>query len=239
MKYLYATKAQRFLIYVIDFLLISFVGQYIAAGIETWFDFDKSAMDNYLLSAYSEYLAVMSGKSNSYEMFELYASKYAQYFFVDFAFKLVVDLILVILLLVVLPKFMGGKTLGRKAVNCKLVDKNGHDVSIKRFAIREICGTFICYCFLGQFLGITGIISLILVLAKSRSLPDIISGTYMVIDNPIKKQEPVKEELKENEVKPDYTEVEPVEEKVAEKPQEIKEDSQDKYSIDEDDYKIE
>ena len=235
MKFYYAKKSQRFLIYLIDFLLISFVGQYLAAGVEALFSFDNSGMNNYLQSAYMELVAVMSGKSNSYEMFELYVSKYFQYFFIDFAFKLVVDLVLVVLLLVVLPKFMGGKTLGRKATNCKLVDKNGQDASIKRLAVREILGTFLCYCFLGQFFGIAGLISLILVLATSRSLPDIISGTYMVIDNPVNNQQPIKEELKENEIKPDYTEVEQ-EEKVHEEPQE---DSQDKYSIDEDDYKIE
>ena len=231
MRYLYAKKSQRFVIYLIDFLLISVAADYIAAGVELLFGFDRSGMNTYFQSAYIEFASIISGKSNSRDLLYLYMSKYVQYFMVDLAFKLVIALILVLLFLVVLPKFFGGKTLGRKAMNCKLVDNNGHDASIKRILVRELAGTFLCYCFLGTFFGITGIISLICILATSRSLPDLLSGTHMVIDDPISAEKTESEELKENEVEPDYTEVE--------KETEPEEDSQDKYSLDEDDYKVE
>jgi uncharacterized RDD family membrane protein YckC len=232
MKYVYATKIQRFVIYLIDFVLLTVVAQYIAYGVETLCGFDRTMMDTYSKNILMELMATSSGKAASTDMLNMYVSKYFQYFMVDLAFKLIFDLILVVVLLILLPKYWGGKTIGRKAMNCKLVDKKGHDATIKHYALRELLGTFVGYCFLGAFFGVVGLISFILILATSKSLPDLISGTCMVVADPIKKEEP-KEVLKENEVKPDYTEVK------NEETQEEDDDSQDKYSINDDDYKIE
>lgn len=228
MKYVCATKSQRFIIYLIDFLLISVAGHFIAYGVELLFGFDRNMMDTYSRSILVEFVGISSGKNPSTDMLNMYLSKYMQYFMVDLAFKLIIDLMLVVGLLIILPKFWGGKTLGRRFTNCKLIDKTGHDASLKQLILREILGTFIGYCVLGNLLGIVGIISLILVLATSRSLPDLLSGTYMVMDTPLKDGEP--KEMKENEVEPNYTEI---------NNEEVKDDSQDKYSIDNDDYKIE
>ena len=234
MTYAYARKMQRFIVYLIDFVLIMVIAEYIAAGVELLFGFDKSIMNTYWQSILTEYMAVYSGKG-SVEVLNNYITKYASYFMVDLAFKLVFDFILILVALVIVPKYWGGKTLGRRAMNCKLVDKFGKDATLKNFVVRELLGTFFLYSFLGAFFGLVGVISFILVLATSRSLIDMISGTHMVLDNPIlDRNVAVNKKPMENEVAPDYKEVEKEEPK-----QNKEEDSQDKYSVDEDDYKIE
>ena len=65
MRYLYAKKSQRFVIYLIDFLLISVAAEYIATGVEYLAGFDKSGMNIYFDSMRIELLAIMSGKTTS------------------------------------------------------------------------------------------------------------------------------------------------------------------------------
>lgn len=243
MKFLLTTKLHRFLIYVIDFVLISIIADYIALGVETLFGFDRSLMNTYGQSMVTEFYAVMQGKSNSLDVLYTYMSKYIQCFFIDFGFKIIFDLVLVIIFLVIIPHYWGGKTLGRRAANSKLVDKDGNDATLKHFILREIVGTYLFYCVLGAFFGLVGIITFILVIATSRSIPDRVSGTYMVYDTPMKEQPSayvyVKEE-KENEVAPDYKEVNNNynNDNNYDDQASNEDDSQDKYNVDDDDYKI-
>ncbi len=240
MKYVYARMGQRFLIFLIDFVLLMVIAGFIATSLERVFGFEPDMMSSYAQSLLVEASAYMTGKSSDLTVFYEYLSKYINYFFVDLGFKLVIELVLVVGLLVVLPKYWGGKTLGRRAANCKLVDKNGNDATIKHFLLRELLGTYLFYCFLGAFFGVIGIVALIVILVAKRSIPDLCSQTYMVNDVPFKVET---KPLNDNEVKPDYQEVdsfeqEKTEEKTEEKNEEKEEDSQDKYSIDDDDYKI-
>ena len=94
-------------------------------------------------------------------------------------------------------------------------------------------GTFVFYCFLGSFFGLVGIVTLIMLIATSRSIPDLVSGTYVVYDIPANNQ---RSEEPKDEIKPDYHEVNNDYNETDNNSKE--EDDQDKYSIDDDDYKI-
>ena len=233
MKFVLARKSSRFLIFLIDYVLIAVLAGYIASPIEKSFGFDPEMMNTYAQSIYTELMSYLSGKSTDLTVFNTYLSKYAQYFMVDLGFKLILDFVFILGLLVILPKYWGGKTLGRRATNCKLIDKTGHDATLKHFILRELVGTFVFYCFLGSFFGLVGIVTLIMLIATSRSIPDLVSGTYVVYDIPANNQ---RSEEPKDEIKPDYHEVNNDYNEADNNSKE--EDDQDKYSIDDDDYKI-
>ena len=166
MTFLYATKGRRFLVLLVDFVLLSVVANYFGTFVERLFGYDPESTSTYYQLALSELNNLVVGGTGTEENLMLYLQQYYLHLLIDRAFSLGILLILIVGLLVVLPIFWNGKTLGRKFTHLTLVDQKGNPATAKNFILREIVGTFIFY---GVFGGFAFFVSLILVIVKNRS----------------------------------------------------------------------
>ena len=233
MLFRYATKTQRFVTFLIDYVLLSIIASYLGLLFARIFSYDTSATQSYYQLLLQEASNIMSG-TGSEESLMFYFRQYLVHSLIDRCFDLSGFLLLVVGLLIILPKFWKGFTLGRKATHLVLVNNKGEKATIKNYLLRELLGTFLLYAAFG---GILMFISLIIILVKNRSLVDLVSGTHLVQDPEYftsrdeyyRPEEDINQKFDEqndNLIKPDYHDVE-------ENNQEAKEESNN-----EDDYKI-
>lgn len=175
MTFFYAGKFHRFLVYLIDFVLLSIVASFVFSGIFAALSIDTSTADSYYQLFVNELFNMAQGGGSEANL-AYYLEQYAIHSLVDRLFSLLVLAIFIVAFLVVLPIFWKGQTLGRFLFHLVLLDKNGEKAKAKNFILREIVGTLIFYALFG---GIGVIISLICVAVKNRSIVDIISGTHL------------------------------------------------------------
>ncbi len=178
MTFRYATKGRRFITYLIDFVLLSIIAGHLGGFFENLFGLDSSIENSYLELALMEYVNYMGG-SGSMENVFYYSQQYVLHYLINTCFNSITILFLIIIFLIIIPKFWGGKTIGRWLTRLILVDNKGHYVNTNKLILREIVGTFIFYSILG---GLGIIISAFIVLAKKRSIPDLVSKTYLVFE---------------------------------------------------------
>lgn len=175
MTFIYAGKFHRFIVYLIDFVLLSIASSYVYGAISKALQIDSSTGDAYYQLMLSELLGMLQGGINE-ENITYFAEQYLLRLLVDRILSLSILLVFIIGLLIVLPIFWKGQTIGRYFFHLTLYTKDGKPATAKNFILRELVGTMLFYALFGT-LGI--IITLICVAAKNRSIADIVSGTHL------------------------------------------------------------
>ncbi len=171
-----ASKGQRFVAYLIDFLMIGFAAGLINNLILRMTGFQteiNAAAENFLTS----YRALLTSQSEANleavnQDLGVYLIKLLQ----QTAFGLITEFVIAMPYFIILPYYWDGKTVGRNVAGVKVVNKDGSKPSISILILREFVGTFILYMVLG---GIFVIVSAIVVLVNNKSLVDYISKTEL------------------------------------------------------------
>ena len=131
MTFKYATKTQRFVTFLIDFVLLSIASGYIGSFVEKLAGYDATATEEYYKLVLIELNSISSGAGNM-ESLSFYMREYYIHSLIDRCFNLSGMLVLITLLLIVLPIYWNGNTLGRKATHLVLVDNHGNKANIKK-----------------------------------------------------------------------------------------------------------
>lgn len=175
--YIKASKLQRFLSFLVDYLIIRFLVTFTLNPFLKLCKFDLTSYTN----AYNNFLDTVknyySGNSTTAELMKT-LSTYMDYYYIVALVTLGLTFIYVLLFLVIVPIIFKGKSFGRMAVGLEIVDKNNEPAKISKIILRELLGSFVFYYFLGW---IGGLISLILLLTQKRSIADVISKTETVV----------------------------------------------------------
>ncbi len=175
MTFIYAGKFQRFIVFLIDFVLLSIIASFIYRVISNAAGIGSAATDSYYQLMLMELLNSVQGGGNQANI-SYYMEQYMSHVMMDRLLNLIIFGVLVAGLLVILPTFWKGQTLGRFLCHLTLFNKEGKPATAKNFILRELVGTVIFYSLFG-FIGI--VITLIMLLVKNRSLVDVISGTHL------------------------------------------------------------
>lgn len=178
MTFKYATKFQRFVTFLVDYILLAILAGYIASYVENLFGYDSTLTNTYKDLFTTEFNNYLNG-GGSLDSLTYYAQKYYVYNLIDRCFSGGIMLALIAIFLIVVPCLWNGKTIGRSLTHLVLVDNHGQNATTKNFILRELVGTFLLYTLFGSVILF---ISLIFILVKSRSLVDYVSGTHLVID---------------------------------------------------------
>lgn len=229
MHFLKANKVERFLTYFIDFAIIGVIASAIVSGIYAVAGYDAKVIDDILQRITLEINKVTTGNMDFDVLKNLYA-QYMQHALFEALIGGIVYLILITLYLVILPMFWPSQTVGRLIMKTKVVNKDGTEASKRTIIFREIIGSFLCYAFFG---GVFIIASAALVAVKERSLADYIGGADLASVKILPKNENKDEKLDsfDNNDSSDYVDA---------KFKEVEDSSreEDKFKIDDDDYKI-
>lgn len=229
MHFLKANKVERFLTYFIDFAIIGVIASAIVSGIYAVAGYDTKVIDDILQRITLEINKITTGNMDFDVLKNLY-TQYMQHALFEALIGGIVYLILITLYLVILPMFWPSQTLGRLIMKTKVVNKDGTEASKRTIIFREIIGSFLCYAFFG---GVFIIASAALVAVKERSLADYIGGADLASVKILPKSENKDEELDsfDDNDSSDYVDA---------KFKEVEDSSkeEDKFKIDDDDYKI-
>lgn len=174
-----ATKTQRFVAYLIDFLVIDICVGLLSYGVRSFIHFDADmvvSMQNNFLEKFIDYF-LEPGTENKSTMISYFQS-YLKYYFTNLGITWGVSLFVVGIYLVIIPMFCNAKTLGRMAMKVEIVQKDGSKVTKKNIIMRELVGTLLFYVFLGSFSIFLA--TIILVTTTGRSLVDFIGKTNLV-----------------------------------------------------------
>lgn len=211
MKYIQATKLQRFLVYLIDIAIINLLVTLCAQGFSKLIHFDVSVGDAFL----EAFLKALEGTEPSIRWDYLW--EYLKYVLIENGIQLMFTLIFILIYLVILPMVWSSQTLGRVIMKTRVVNKDGTKVTKGKIVLREVVGTFLLYMLVGSPALLA---SLILILTGGRSLVDYVGKTSLVslIDNgnePVEAKEEneyvdakfkeVKEDEKSNSSNDEYT----------------------------------
>lgn len=176
-----ATKPQRFVVYLIDFLVIGTITSIISKIVYLVLPIDTSQIVIYeemLSQELTKFIQAAYGGMN-YDLSRLkdIFIEILKYSLVDFAITAAIYLPVVIGYLVILPIIWDKQTLGRGLVKAKVVGIDGNKPSKKQIIIREVVGTYLFYCILG---GPLIFVTILLIAIKGRSLVDYVSKTNLV-----------------------------------------------------------
>lgn len=178
-----ATRSQRFLVYLIDYIIPSMIisGVFLPLFYKL-IHFDSSILETNTKALSEVFLDFsLNPREALGEIFDILPN-FLSYFFVDLAFNSLFIGVFLFLYLVILAKFWKGQTIGRVLMKVRVVKKNGDDMEFKNIILREVVGVILLYVILNNLL--TGIIlaSAVLAYIDGRSLPDYISGTCMITE---------------------------------------------------------
>lgn len=229
MRYDRANKVERFLTYFIDFILLGVIVSAIVSGIFAVAGYDTKITEDLLVRLTEELNRIATGDLDLTNFKNIYTQYMERALFETFV-NAITYLVLIVLYLIILPMVWKHQTLGRFIMKTKVVSKDGSEATKKVIIFRELFGSFLCYAFFG---GVFIFVSAILVLSKERSLADYIGGSELISVKFPPKEETTKEEFSDvnsNESSDDYVDA---------RFKEIDEDANnDKFKIDDDDYKI-
>ena len=188
--YMGVTPLRRFLVYIIDILLITIIASLVLYGIliAVGFDFNRyyqlyqNILNNYFNLAYGR--VDESAMNDMVEFFRMYMFMEGLRIGITFGFY--------VIYLVICQYFLSFQTLGRLITKTKVVlDRNPDSrLGLGTIIIRELLGSFIFY----TLIPFVGFVSMVFALATGKSLVDRISGTSLVFDVKI----PVSDEFKSN-----------------------------------------
>ena len=175
MRFRYATNNQRFLTYLIDFLIIEALLSGITAVIFKLMNFDVSMNDTILEQLMAE--AVKALETGDMTNYFNYYMEFLKYSLVELGVQISCALLIVVGYFIVLPKLWKKQTVGRLVANTRVVMTDTNEPNLKALVLREFVGTFILYFCVGL---IAYIITWVFVNKENRSLVDKISGTILV-----------------------------------------------------------
>lgn len=183
-----ATRTQRVLVYLIDYIILgALVGLIIDNVFYKIINFDVSIAQT-ALTMFTEELAytleyMAEGVPYDTTAMMQHFLTYFKYIFIDSIINIAFMSIVMICYLIVLPKLWKKQTIGRMVTKTRVVMKNGEDLSTKGLLKRELIGTVLMYVVLSQIFG-AGIIiaSIILAYIDGRSLVDYIGNTCLISD---------------------------------------------------------
>jgi len=234
MKYVQASKLQRFLTFFIDFISISILVSLCSSAIYAITGYDSSILEELSTRLTNELYNYLSGAEN-YETLQSIFMQYFRYSLLDSLIDGGLYLFFVVIIFVVIPMFWKCQTIGRCLMKTKAVDKSGSEMTKKQILLWELVGTYLIYVLFG---GIVAIISAAFVLsAKGKSLVDQLSGTDL---KSIKESDLVVErELSSEDEKAEVFMQDDEDEYIDAKFKEVKKTrDNDKFDIDDDDYKV-
>lgn len=168
MEYMNARSSQRFLTFLIDFLLIQFVVAFIVSFIPAY----GESMD-FVMEFYKSFL-----QGDMVEDIEVLAEVLKKLFMV-LGIIVSVQVPIYFLYLVILPHFWKKQTIGRLATHVRVVSKDGKEAKLYQLILRELIGGMLLLNLLSGFF----VIPLLFWYFSStlgRSLADLIGGTRLV-----------------------------------------------------------
>lgn len=181
-----ATKSQRFLAFIIDMIIIYIASIILSDIIFIIINFDTSSLDNIIMRIYDEMYLYLNSliQGVNYDTTQLTTAfiQYLKIWAINSTIVLISQLIMIILYLGVLPILWDKQTIGRFAMNVKVVSKDFSSISKGKVFKREILGTWLFY-FVFRTSGF--IATIILILIDKRSLVDYVGGSYLVNTNQV------------------------------------------------------
>ncbi|MDE7384410.1 MAG: RDD family protein [Anaeroplasmataceae bacterium] len=186
MKYLNARSSQRFIAYLIDYILISLLVSFVLSLIPVY-NQSADAVMNY-------YKAFLEGTMSD-DLSEL--ANVLKHAGIVLGLKLLLEIPVYALYLVVLPYFWEKQTLGRWAMHLRVISKNESKAKLTNLLLREMVGGLVLLNLLSSSIVIP-ILFWYFSSTTGRSLADMIGGTRLIDDRYINQdfldEEPIFEE---------------------------------------------
>lgn len=188
MKFKNANNTQRFLAYLIDFLIIEAVVSFLSGIIFGVMNFDIN-MKNSILAKLMEEIGnvAQTGDMTNYMK---YYMEFIKYMFVEMGVQMGTTLLTVVIYLVIIPKLWEKQTVGRLVSKTKVVMVDDSKLNNSGILLRELVGTFLLYYCTGM---IAYVISLVFINKEQRSLVDKVSKTKLVSLNDVILETPKQE----------------------------------------------
>lgn len=219
MNYSNATCGQRFITYLIDFIIIEMVAGLIASAIPAY---------SQNMNIFQEDMGILVNQIYNGSLDMLLYQEMMRAYFAYTGILLLISLVVTFLYLVVLPYYWPKQTVGRLAMGLKVINlHNNEPVSFGKLALRELVGSFLLYRILSSTL-IIALLNWYYCASRGRSFADMIGGTRLVYVRGVVEEENY---YSENSSNHDYVNAEFHEVK-----QEPKEESKDNSS--DNDYKV-
>lgn len=168
MKYLNARSSQRFIAFLIDYLLISIVVSFFISLIPAYNKSTEIIMNFYKHYIEGDFTAVIDQARNV-----------MKHIGIALGIQLLFDIPIYTLYLVVLPYFWNKQTLGRWAMHVKVVSKDENKATPVNLILRELVGGLLLLKFLSSSI-IIPILYWYFSATTGRSLADMIGGTRLV-----------------------------------------------------------
>lgn len=179
-----ATRTQRLLVYLIDYVLPCVIVSNIFLPLfYKIINFDTSVGNLALGTLTEELLALAADSTHDTSLLFQSMMEYFKYYMVNLSFTILFTFIILVGYLIILPRFWSKQTLGRMVTKTKVVKKNCDELDLKTIIMREGVGTILMYAILGNAFGF-GILlaSIILAYIDGRSLVDYIGKTCLITE---------------------------------------------------------